>query len=242
MVKVTKVDVLAFGAHPDDVEVGAGGLVARFVKLGLKVAIVDITAGEMSTNGTPEEREEEAQRAGAILGVTWRNCLGIADRGIVLSKSNLLQIVEIMRAYQPKLILCPYWEDRHPDHINTAKLVQEAHFDAGLGKVLTNNPAFRPAQVWHYFVSRASEPKFIVDISEHYSIKKSAALAHQTQFGNHLSFRETFLNAGPGSLLSLIESRDRYFGSLIGCTYGEGFTTTTPLALDPMTLLGVAQR
>lgn len=231
--------MLAFGAHPDDVEVGAGGLVARLVKSGLRVAIVDITAGEMSTNGTPDERAREAQRAGAILGVAWRKCLGIADRDIALTKPNLLQIVEIIRDFKPKLILCPYWQDRHPDHINAAKLVQEAYFDAGLCKVSTKSSAFRPAQVWHYFLSQASEPKFTVDISEYYSIKKSAILAHQTQFGSYLKLKDTFLNAGPGSLLSLIESRDRYFGSLIGCMYGEGFTTTTPLALDPMGLLGV---
>ena len=242
MVKVTKVDVLAFGAHPDDVEAGAGGLVAKFARAGLRVAIVDITAGEMSTNGTTEERAEEARRAGEILGLAWRKCLGIPDRDIALSKANLLQVVEVMRACQPRLVLCPFWEDRHPDHMQAARLVQEAHFDAGLLKVSTQSEAFRPAQVWHYYLSRASEPKFIVDISEHYITKRQALLAHQTQFGHQAEQLETFLNTGPGSFLALVESRDRYYGSLTGCMYGEGFTTTTALALDPLALLGVVQR
>ncbi|MCL5781260.1 MAG: bacillithiol biosynthesis deacetylase BshB1 [Firmicutes bacterium] len=240
LVKVSKIDVMAVGAHPDDVEVGAGGLVATFVKSGLKVGILDLTAGELATNGTVEERQEEARRAGEVLGLAWRKCLGIPDRGITTGKENLLQLVEVIRESRPRLILCPYWEDRHPDHVHACRLVQEAWFDAGLTRIGCPLPPFRAGQIWYYFLARAAEPTFIVDVSACYHTKRSAIMAHETQFGKSLNSTETFLNAGPGSLLSIIESRDRYFGSLAGCMYGEGFTTGSPLAIhNPLALLGV---
>nr|WP_315990532.1 hypothetical protein [Desulforamulus aquiferis] len=149
-------------------------------------------------------------------------------------------MVKILRECRPTLILAPYWDDRHPDHINTSRLVQESHFSAGLRKLLPDMEPYRPPQVWYYFLSKAAEPKFIVDISDVYNNKRSAVLAHETQFGNKAGRVETFLNYGPGSLLDLMESRDRYFGSLIGVLHGEGFTTKGPLALrNPLNLLEV---
>ncbi|SHF08265.1 bacillithiol biosynthesis deacetylase BshB1 [Desulforamulus putei DSM 12395] len=233
---------MAIGAHPDDVEVGAGGLVAKLIKSGLRVGIVDLTAGELATNGTAEERREEARRAGEVLGLTWRQCLAIPDRGITTGKEYLMRLVEVIRKSRPGLILCPYWEDRHPDHVNASRLVQEAWFDSGLTRVGSRLPPFRAGQIWYYYISGAVEPKFIVDVSECYHTKRLAILAHQTQFGKSPNSTETFLNAGPGSLLSVVESRDRYFGSLIGCMYGEGFTTKSPLAIhNPLALLGVKE-
>ncbi|AQS59744.1 bacillithiol biosynthesis deacetylase BshB1 [Desulforamulus ferrireducens] len=241
MVKIIcKVDILAIGAHPDDVEVGAGGLMAKFNQLGLKTAIIDLTAGELASNGTPALRSQEAQQAAQILGVVWRSCLGLPDRALAASRANINALVQMIRESQPQLILCPYWEDRHPDHVRAAQLIEEAWFDAGLAKIATQGQPHRPPNLWYYYLSRAGEPKFIIDVGEYYEIKRAAMLAHLSQFGKLAGSKETFLNCGPGSLLSLVESRDRYFGSLIGCSFGEGFTTRTPLAINnPSALLGV---
>lgn len=237
---VTQIDVIAFGAHPDDVEAGAGGLVARLVREGYGVGIVDLTAGEMASNGTAQERAREAQRASEVLGVAWRKCLRLPDRGITLDQDHSIKVVEVLRRYRPSLVLCPYWEDRHPDHVQAARLVQQAHFDAGLHKLETATPPYRPPLMWHYFMARAGVPQFIVDVSAHYEVKREALLSHQTQFGRELNHQETFLNAGPGSMLSIVESRDRYFGTQAGCFYGEGFITAGPLIIqDLQSLLGV---
>ncbi|AEF94558.1 LmbE family protein [Desulfotomaculum nigrificans CO-1-SRB] len=242
MVIISKVDILAIGAHPDDVETGAGGLLSKFIKLGFTAGIVDLTAGEMATNGNPAERRREALRATEIMGLPWRKCLGIPDRGIQVNRHNIMLLVQVIRESRPKLILCPYWEERHPDHVNACQLVKEAYFDAGLRKIESNWAPFRPQQIWYYFLSRAGEPKLIVDITDVYNIKKAALAAHVTQFGRQTGRWDTFLNTGPGSLMALVESRDRYFGSLIGCMYGEGFTMDTPLAIkNPVTLLEVKE-
>ncbi|GAB6157944.1 bacillithiol biosynthesis deacetylase BshB1 [Desulfotomaculum varum] len=242
MVKVTKVDVLAVGAHPDDVEVGAGGLVTKLCQAGRRVAVVDLSAGELASNGTAAERRQEAGRAAEILGLAWRNCLEIPDRGIGTDLPYRRRLAEVIRQCQPRLILCPHWADRHPDHVNACRLVQEAWFDAGLKKMAARQPPFRPQQIWYYFIAAIAEPRFIVDISECYQTKRTAILAHQTQFGEHPGAAATFLNAGPGSLLAMVESRDRYYGSLIGSMYGEGFTTLGPLAVgNPLALLEVTR-
>ncbi|GAB6180277.1 bacillithiol biosynthesis deacetylase BshB1 [Desulfotomaculum defluvii] len=237
---IIKIDVLAVGAHPDDIEVGTGGLVAKFINQGLKVGVVDLTAGEMSTNGTTEERRLEAQRAAQILGVAWRKCLGLPDRDVSLIKKNIQALVEVIRESRPQLILCPYWEDRHPDHVNAARLVKEANFDAGLKRFSHHLSAHRAKYIWHYFLSRSVEPQFVVDVSEFYEKKRAAIMAHQTQFGESLQQSETFLNTGPGSMLAIVESRDRFYGAITGCTYGEGFITTAPLAVkNPTYFMGV---
>ncbi len=240
MTVISNIDILAIGAHPDDVEVGAGGLMAKFHKLGLKTAIIDLSAGELATNGTPEIREQEALQAAQVLRLSWRKCLNLPDRGLKTSRFNIDKLVRIIRESRPRLMLSPYWEDRHPDHVQAAQLVEEAWFDAGLTKIQTQSKPYRPLQLWHYFLSRAGEPKFIVDVSDDYALKREAILAHLSQFGKQANSQETFLNCGPGSMLAVVESRDRFFGSSIGCTYGEGFTTRTPLAIDnPLGLMGV---
>lgn len=242
MVIITKVDVLAIGAHPDDVEAGAGGLVALITKLGHSVKIVDLTAGEMSSNGTTSIRRQEALKACDCLGAKDRVCLNIPDRNINIEEKNIMQLVKVIRESSPKLILCPYWEDRHPDHLRAAQLVHEASFHAGLSKVLTDFPPCRPSQIWYYFLSWSVEPRFIVDISEVYEQKMQALQSHQSQFSGSAGSNNTFLNTGLGSFLNLIQARDRYFGALISSKYGEGFITRGPLAIgNPLGLLEVAR-
>lgn len=239
LVAISKIDVLAIGAHPDDVEVGAGGLVAKLSKMGLLIGVVDLSAGEMASNGTPEERRLEALNAGEHLNLAWRKCLGIPDRGIEVKEEYVLALTRVIREARPRLILSPYWDDRHPDHVNGSSLIRECHFNSGLRKFLPDVKPYRPSQLWYYFLSRAPEPKYIVDISEVYELKKQAISAYETQFGKGAGKTATYLNHGPGSLIDLIEARDRYFGSLIGVKYGEGFTTQGPLAIkNPLSILG----
>lgn len=230
-----KVDIIAFGPHPDDVELGCGGLLAKEVSLGYKVGIVDMTQGEMGTNGSIEERRLEAQKAGKILGATWRTNLAIPDRNIAINDENLAKVVTVIRQARPTYILFPYGEDRHPDHVNTHNLLKEAYFSAGLRKYLPDLEAYRPQGVLYYFLNKFSEPTFIVDTSDFFEIKQASFLAHQSQFGRpNPAFKALF---GNRKILESVESRDKFIGGQIGARYGEGFISQSQLKItDPMKL------
>lgn len=235
MVNVSEADIIAFGPHPDDVELGCGGLLAKEASLGYKVGIVDMTQGEMGTNGTIEERLVEAREGARILGAAWRVNLAIPDRKIEINDENVAKVVRILRSARPKYILVPYWEDRHPDHINTHKLVMEAWFSAGLRKYLPEQEAYRPKVVLFYFLNKTREPSFIVDISDHFETKKAAALAHVSQFGQpNPAITALF---GNREFTSFMESRDTVLGGQIGARYGEAYLShSVPKIIDPMTL------
>jgi len=171
------VDIIAFGAHPDDVEIGAGGLLAKEAALGYRVGIADLTRGEMGTRGTPDVRLEEARKAAEILGAIWRINLEMPDGNITADHENVMKVARVIRTYRPKVIIAPYWDDRHPDHVNTSRLVTEAHFKAGLRKLEPELEAFRPNIVLYYFLNRMEGFSFIVDISEHYPRKQEAVNA-----------------------------------------------------------------
>lgn len=228
------VDIIAFGAHPDDVEIGCGGYVAKSVGLGYTVGIVDLTQGEMGSNGTVEGRRQEALEGAAILGAAWRENLAIPDRHVEINDDNLAKVVRVIRRFRPKIILAPYWEDRHPDHVGASNLINDAYFASGLKKFVPDLKGYRPAAVLYYFLNRTpKEPSFIVDVTEYHGKKQEAIAAHQSQFQMLAKGWETVLNSG--SYLNVLDSRDRYFGSLIGARYGEGFVTKYPVPMpDPM--------
>ncbi len=229
---MTKVDILAFGAHPDDVEIGAGGTLAREVSLGRRVGIVDLTCGEMSTNGTPEERHREAVEAARILGAEFRRNLGLPDRGITVNQGNIARVVEVIRRYTPDVVLAPHPGDRHPDHARCAELVREAFFSSGLARFDRGStaglPPHRPRRLYLYFVSSRVLPSFVVDVSDWYEVKWRSLQAHRSQFGfrpagkgkDEANKSPTYVNE---TLPGLILGRDRYFGALIGACFGEGF-------------------
>lgn len=232
------IDILAFGAHPDDVECGCGGLLVKENKLGYRVAVVDLTRGELSTNGTVEIRNTEAKEAAHILGLSWRHNLKLPDCGLGKEPGQLEKIVHIIRTVTPKLILAPFARDRHPDHGAACQLVTEACFAAGVNKLFPGLVAHRPAALLYYFLATSVTPQFVVDVSSVYDTKKRSMVAHRSQFSPE-GGAVTFLNTGPGRLTDLVEARDRYFGSLIGTTYGEGFITEGPLPVtDPAALWG----
>lgn len=231
-----RADVMAFGAHPDDVEIGCGGLLARAAGDGRKVLIVDLTRGEQGSRGTPEERKKEAAEAAAVLGAEGRLNLCLPDRGIDNREKYLAKVVAVIRLFRPRLVLLPPWQDRHPDHEKASRLVQEAVFAAGLRKMLPELNPYRPEQVLYYYLgSTPFLPHIIVDVSNHHEIKERAIAAHRSQFGD--GGWEAIVSQG--GYPYLLDSRDRFFGALIGGRYGEGYMSRGPLPLpDPLSSLG----
>jgi bacillithiol biosynthesis deacetylase BshB1 len=230
-------DILAFGAHADDVEIGMGGTIAKYTSLGKKIGICDLTKAELSSNGTVELRKQEAKLAAEILGVHVRQTLDLPDRGLYFNEDNLIQIVDIIRRYQPKIIFAPFFEDRHPDHGNCARLVEEAVFSAGIKNYQTPGgyEAHRPSNLFFYMINGFHKPEFVVDISLFFDKKKAALQAYRSQFEKGKDTVETPLVNG---YVESVEARERLFGKEVGVHYAEGFKTKKPFLVQ-YDLLGV---
>lgn len=229
-------DVLVFAAHPDDAELTMGGTIAKFTNNGIKVGIVDLTKGELGTRGTPETRQKEAFQAAITLKIAIRENLHMPDGGITHTKEHLMKIIMIIRKYKPKIIFAPYFNDRHPDHINTSQLVKEAMFSSGLAKIKTSDKevgqdTYRPAKLYYYMQTYTFEPSFIVDISEYHDIKMKAIKCYSTQFYDPKSSEpETFISKP--EFLKYMESRTQFYGFQIGKVHGEPFYSEEKLELD----------
>lgn len=223
-----KLDILAFGAHPDDVELSASGTVLKHVAAGKKVGIIDLTQGELGTRGTIETRKEEAQTSSEILGISVRHNLKMADGFFQNSEENKRLIIEQIRKYKPDIVLANAVSDRHPDHGRASKLVSEAAFLSGLVKVNTSvdgvlQEAHRPQAVYHYIQDYFMEPDIVVDVTEFYEEKMKSIMAFKTQFYDPNSDEPETPISGK-EFLDFIESRMRQFGRPIGAKYAEGFT------------------
>lgn len=229
------VDLLIFAAHPDDAEIGMGGTIAKQVALGQKVAICDLTLAECSSNGTPEERQLEAQRASAVLGIHARYNLGFPDRGIEPgNQEQLLEIVKLIRQLRPRVVFAPHVVDRHPDHVATSHLVKEAVFNAKLrnwnGEI--ESPACQVDRLIYYFINDVHKPDFIVDISEYQVQKMDGLRAYESQFtapSKANDFVETPLNQ---AYLERVVSRDFLLGQANQVGYAEGFVSAQPLVVE----------
>ncbi len=231
------VDIIAFGAHPDDVEIGAGGLLAKEAALGYKIGIVDLTRGEMGSRGTAEIRAGEADRAAQILGAVWRLNMEMPDGEVSADPESVMKVARVIRTYRPSIIIAPYWDDRHPDHAKASQLISEAHFKAGLKKLEPELGAFRPKTILYYFLNRMDSYSFVVDVSKHYAKKQEAINAHHSQFGE-VGLKPLAV-LGVKAPLQFIESRDRFQGAQIGVAYGEAFLVRTPVPVkDPMMIWG----
>jgi bacillithiol biosynthesis deacetylase BshB1 len=222
------VDVLAFGPHPDDIEIGIGGTLARHVSLGSSVGLCDLTAGEMGSNGTPEERLAEAEAARVVLGAAWRTNLRIPDRAIGSDPGHVRAIASLVRRARPTVVALPYWSDRHPDHVAASQTLAEAVFSAGLRRFPAEGDAWKPEATCYYFINDSVPPAFVIDVSDYYEIKRRALACHVSQFAP----------AGPGAVSTrltstrfqqLIESRDAQFGAQAGVAFAEGFVVKQPL-------------
>jgi bacillithiol biosynthesis deacetylase BshB1 len=216
------VDVMAFGAHPDDIELGCGGTLIRLSDTGHSVVMVDMVRGEMGTRGTLEMRKAEAEKAAAIVGAVARENLALEDGSIQSSAEAKRRVVEVVRTYRPHMVLIPYYEDRHPDHYHTSEVVYDGTFLAGLTRYETAQPSYRPIKVAYYMGWYDFEPTFIVDISGQFERKMEAIMAYSTQFKpDDKSYEQTVLTS-PEYHWRLAH-RMGYYGSLIGARYGEGF-------------------
>jgi bacillithiol biosynthesis deacetylase BshB1 len=230
-----KLDILAFGAHPDDVELGCAGTLLGAIAEGKKVGVIDLTKGELGTRGTVDQRLKEAQIASKILGLTLRENLGMADGFFANDHAHQMLIVEIIRRYQPSILFVNAPEDRHPDHGRAAQLLEQAAFIAGLSKIETSHngvaqTAWRPTQVFHYIQSRSLAPNFVVDISKFMDKKMESILAHSSQFYDPSSNEpETFISGN--AFLEFIKGRAKELGQQIGVDYAEGFITKKLLGI-----------
>jgi bacillithiol biosynthesis deacetylase BshB1 len=221
-------DLLAFGPHPDDIEIGIGGTIARHTSLGLRVGLCDVTAGEMGSNGTPEERMAEAEAARAVLGAAWRENLRWPDRRIGKDPAHVDEAAAFIRRHRPRVVAVPHWGDRHPDHVATSKVLTEAVFNAGLRRYQAGGEAWKVDWICYYFVNDGAPPSFLVDVSEHYERKQEALDCHVSQFEAERPNRvATRLNAP--LFRQLIQSRDAQFGALAGVRWAEGFVVREPI-------------
>lgn len=212
-------DVLAFGIHPDDLEIGIFGTLAKEVDAGKKVILIDLTLGEMGSNGTPEIRKNEAGDAAKIIGAYQRYTLDLKDRGIRCDEESIRKIVEVIRRHQPSLILFPYFKDYHPDHENGSKLIKEAiHFSGLIKYELENTSPHKVTSYGMYYINDVENPNTYIDISTTIEKKIGALNCHVSQFGFNEGSIKTYLNTG---FLEGLRSRDRYFGTLCGCLYAE---------------------
>ena len=223
-----KLDILVFAAHPDDAELGCSGTIAAQVAKGYKVGIVDLTHGEMGTRGTPETRLKEAAKAAQILGLAARENMGFQDVFFKDDAEHQLKLIQVIRKYQPEIVLANAVNDRHPDHGKGASLATNACFMSGLAKIETyqhgiKQSAWRPKFVYHYIQNNYIQPDFIVDISEFWDSKVKSIAAFGSQFYNPESKEPASFISSP-EFLPFIESRAREFGHRIQSKYGEGFT------------------
>jgi bacillithiol biosynthesis deacetylase BshB1 len=221
-------DLLVFGPHPDDIEIGLGGTIARHAALGSTVGLCDLTAGEMGSNGTVEQRLAESEAARVVLGAAWRENLGWADRRIGKDVAHLEQAVAFIRHHQPRTIAIPYWSDRHPDHVAASQVLSEAAFNSGLRRYQPDTQAWKPDWICYYFINEGATPSFVVDVSEYYQRKRAALDCHASQFVRaQPDAAATRLNTPV--FRQLIESRDAQFGALAGVMWAEGVIVREPI-------------
>ena len=223
-----KLDILAFGAHPDDVELGCGGTIAKEIALGKSVGIIDLTRGELGTRGSAEIRDREAAAAAKILGVQVRENLGMRDGFFVNDEAHQLQIIRMIRKYRPEIVLCNAIDDRHIDHGKGSKLVSDSCFLSGLIKIETKHEgaaqqAWRPKVVYHFIQWKNIIPDFVVDISGFEDKKNDAIMAYSSQFFNP-DTNEPITPIATRNFLDSIRYRAQDMGRLIGTDFGEGFT------------------
>ena len=241
--KQVKLDVLFFAAHPDDAEIGCGGIIAKFKKSNKKTGIIDLTQGELGTRGSVDIRKKEAIRSAKILGVSVRENLMIPDGNIENDEKNRIKIITILRKYTPAIIFFPHYYDRHPDHYHTHSLVKDAAFYSGLQKIRTTlngkiQQAYRPKRNYYYMQSYPFEPNLIVDISKEFKSKMDAISCYSSQFYNPKSKEpDTFIS--DRKFMEFIEARAKFYGFQIGVKYGEPLYTEEKLNISITNLMEI---
>jgi len=230
-----ELDVLAFGTHPDDLEIACGGTLIQLARKGYRVGAVDLTRGELGTRGTAQIRARETAAATRILGLSPRVNLGIPDGNIELSQENLMAVIRLLRQYRPRLILAPFWEERHYDHVHASQLISEAVFYSGLSKIESGQESFRPFRVLYYVSRIEFTPSFVVDISDVFASKMKAIRCYRSQFHQGRAVPGA---KAPDTMIStplaleVFETITRYYGGMIGARHGEPFVVREALEID----------
>jgi bacillithiol biosynthesis deacetylase BshB1 len=218
-----KLDLLAIAAHPDDVELTCGGTLLKMAYRGYKTGILDLTAGEMGTRGTTETRAKEAAKAAKLLGVKWRDTLGVPDSDVQPARQHKLRLAAVIRALKPKTVILPYWEARHPDHYNASTLGYEGCFLAGLKQLPLEGEPHRPFKILYSTAYASVRPTFVVDITPHYEQRRRAILAFGSQFRPRNSERKSRVFLAIDRLEEEMNQLARHYGQMIGVKYGEPF-------------------
>ena len=234
-------DLLAFGAHPDDVELGCGGTVIKMGDLGYRTGVVALTQGELGTRGNESLRAQEFSASARIMGLRAHKMLDIPDGNVAVTLENKLKVIREIRRYRPRVVLAPYWVVRHPDHGHASDLVREAAFFAGLKRIDTGQPPYRPNKVIYYPGRFEFQPSFIVDISEQQERKIAAIQAFASQFHNpdKEKYGDEETNISTPEFLQALITRDRQYGAYVGVGYGEPFLVREPVRLDdPVAFFG----
>ena len=233
-----KLDILAFAAHPDDIELACSGTLIKEIARGKKVGIIDLTEGELGSRGSSELRYEEAAKASQVMGVSIRENLNLGDGFFEINEESMLRVIEMIRKYQPEIVLCNAIKDRHPDHGRGSELVKRATFLSGLIKIETEidgkiQEKWRPKQVFHYIQDEYIEPDFVIDITEEFETKMESIYCYSSQFYNPKS-TEPQTPISSKEFIDFLDGRARQFGRSIGAKYGEGFTSSNPLKIDSL--------
>jgi bacillithiol biosynthesis deacetylase BshB1 len=234
-----RLDVLAIAAHPDDVELTCGGTLLKMAQQGYKTGILDLTAGEMGTRGTPETRAKEAARAAKILKVSWRGTLGVPDSDVQPTRPHKLRLAKIIRELRPRTVILPYWEARHPDHYHASTLGYEGCFLAGLKQIPLDGDPYRPFKILYATSFEGMPTTFVVDITKQYQTRHRAILAYGSQFRPAKSERKQRIYLAIDELDNRMELLARHNGQLIGVKYGEPFLQKELMQVDDIVDLPV---
>lgn len=232
-------DVLAIAAHPDDVELTCGGTMLKMAERGYATGILDLTAGEMGTRGTPETRAKEAAKAAKILRAKWRGTLGIPDSDVHASRQHKLSLAKKIRELRPKTVILPYWEARHPDHYNSATLGYEACFLAGLKQLPIEGEAYRPFKILYSTAFTGIRPTFVVDITQQYERRHKAILAYTSQFRPPKGVAKSKVFLGIETLEDEMNQLARHYGQMIDVRYGEAFVQKEMIKVDDVVKMEV---
>jgi N-acetylglucosamine malate deacetylase 1 len=229
-------DLLAIAAHPDDVEQTCGGTLLRMAERGYRTGVMDLTAGEMGTRGTPETRLEESREAGRRLRLAWRGNCRMPDARLENTIMSRMTVAGVIRQVRPRVVILPYWEARHPDHCRACELGYEGSFLAGLKKLDEDTPAHRPYKVLYSVNYARVQPAFVVDITAQFARRMEALFAYRSQYEDHGEGSAVF--PPKDQVRERLEMVARYYGSLIGVKYGEGFAVKEALAVDDVVAMG----
>jgi bacillithiol biosynthesis deacetylase BshB1 len=232
-------DLLAIAAHPDDVELTCGGTLLKMAQQGYKTGILDLTAGEMGTRGTPETRAKEAAKAAKLLRVKWRGTLGVPDSDVQPTRQHKLRLAAVIRQLRPKTVILPYWEARHPDHYHASTLGYEGCFLAGLKQLPLEGEPFRPFKILYSISYADVRPTFVVEISAQYRQRHRAILAYSTQFGPKSGLTKSKVFLAIDRLEGQMNQLARHYGEMIGVQYGEPFLQKELMKVDDVVKLEV---